>query len=193
MASISKFPVLYIGTHDSIDLGEDGPTHQPVEVLPQLRAMPNLLVVRPANVEEMVGAFHVFASNYDRSGGTQTYVDPKPLKRRPMFLMTSRGELGLPYKSNTGVQGQDGLQRGAYVIHDCYDHEDVKNGQNGNTNNGHLKPLPDIILIASGQDVALVMKTKELMLEWSANYMNGFKVPCTTSHLHLLWRVSLHI
>lgn len=64
MAAISKFPVFYIGTHDSIDLGEDGPTHQPVEVMPQLRAMPNLLVIRPADVNETVGAFEVMAEQY---------------------------------------------------------------------------------------------------------------------------------
>merc|ERR1719210_935550 len=79
MASISKFPVLYIGTHDSIDLGEDGPTHQPVEVLPQLRAMPNLLVIRPANIEEIVGAFQVFAQQYIGKQSISQYVDPKPL------------------------------------------------------------------------------------------------------------------
>jgi transketolase len=103
MASLSKFPILYIGTHDSIDLGEDGPTHQPVEVLPQLRAMPNLLVIRPGTAEEMVGAFQVFAQQYckEEEQGKQQYVDPKPLKRRPVFLMTSRGELGLPYQSNS--------------------------------------------------------------------------------------------
>lgn len=162
MASISKFPVLYIGTHDSIDLGEDGPTHQPVEVLPQLRAMPNLLVIRPANVEEMVGAFKVFAEQYDLSGTVQRYVDPKPLKRRPVFLMTSRGELGLPYRQNTSMPGEVGVQKGAYVIHDCFDAAP----ENGDAN-GRVKCLPDIVLIGSGQDVALVMKTKELLLEWS--------------------------
>jgi len=166
MAAISKFPVLYIGTHDSIDLGEDGPTHQPVEVLPQLRAMPNLLVIRPANVEEMVGAFQIFAEQYDLAGGVQRYVDPKPMKRRPVFLMTSRGELGLPYKSNTGMQGQDGVKKGAYVIHDCYDEPD-KMGEHSSSHST-TKPLPDIVLIGSGQDLALVMKTKELLLEWSA-------------------------
>jgi len=158
MASISKFPVLYIGTHDSIDLGEDGPTHQPVEILPQLRAMPNLLVIRPASVEEMVGAFHVFARQYDTDlKSVGRFVDPKPLKRRPVFLMTSRGELGLPYKSNTAIKGEDGVQKGAYVVHDCFD-EHATNGE---------KVLPDIVLIGSGQDLGLVMKTKALLLEWS--------------------------
>jgi len=159
MAAISKFPVLYIGTHDSIDLGEDGPTHQPVEVLPQLRAMPNLLVIRPANVDEVVGSFKVFAEQYTSAREIGTYIDPKPIVRRPIFLMTSRGELGLPYKSNTLVKGQDGVARGAYVIHDC-----VEKGT------GAALPwsqLPDIVLIGSGQDVGLIMETKALLLEWS--------------------------
>ncbi|CAE7487448.1 TKL1, partial [Symbiodinium natans] len=158
MASISKFPVLYIGTHDSIDLGEDGPTHQPVEVLPQLRAMPNFLVVRPADVEEVVGAFRVFAEQYTGHRDVEQYIDPKPLKRRPVFIMTSRGELGLPYKSNAPLKGRDGVLRGAYVVHDCHD-----------THTAQLttSQLPDIILIGSGQDVALVMETKALLLQWS--------------------------
>eukprot|EP00440_Ansanella_granifera_P033818 gb/GFBE01036691.1/.p1 GENE.gb/GFBE01036691.1/~~gb/GFBE01036691.1/.p1 ORF type:complete len:854 (+),score=201.88 gb/GFBE01036691.1/:1-2562(+) len=159
MAAISKFPVLYIGTHDSIDLGEDGPTHQPVEVLPQLRAMPNLLVIRPAHVDEVVGSFRIFAEQYMASRKIEQYIDPKPLKRRPVFIMTSRGELGLPYKGNTATRGQDGVARGAYVIHDCVD----------NPSGAPLatSQLPDIILIGSGQDVALVMETKALLLEWS--------------------------
>jgi len=159
MASISKFPVLYIGTHDSIDLGEDGPTHQPVEVLPQLRAMPNLLVIRPANVAEVVGAFQVFAEMYSAPRSIDQYVDPKPLKRRPVFIMTSRGELGLPYKRNTPVTGEDGVKKGAYVIHECFDQDQMVVGQ--------TPPLPDIVLIGSGQDVALVMKTKEILIRWS--------------------------
>jgi len=158
MASISKFPVLYIGTHDSIDLGEDGPTHQPVEVLPQLRAMPNLLVIRPACVEEVVGAFRVLAEQYTTPRSIGDYVDPKPLKRRPVFLMTSRGELGLPYKRNTVVKGVDGVARGAYVVHDCVDNL---------TSPPVTSQLPDIVLIGSGQDVSLAMKTKALLLEWS--------------------------
>jgi len=166
MASISKFPVLYIGTHDSIDVGEDGPTHQPVEVLPQLRAMPNLLVLRPGSVEEVVGAFEIYSEEFSgpRSQWSKRYVDPKPLKRRPVFIMTSRGELGLPYKCNTNIRGQDGIKKGAYVIHDCYD----DNGQ-AYLSPGSQKPhpLPDIVLIGSGQDLALVMKTKEILLQWS--------------------------
>jgi len=178
MASISKFPVLYIGTHDSIDLGEDGPTHQPVEVLPQLRAMPNLLVIRPANVEEIVGAFQVFAEQYTDKQAISQYIDPKPLVRRPVFIMTSRGELGLPYKGNTSMKGQEGVWRGAYVVHDCMDEYTVSlNGAgppvrlaSGSVPPEHCRTLPDIVLIGSGQDVALVMKAKEILLHWSKTF-----------------------
>jgi len=159
MASISKFPCLYIGTHDSIDLGEDGPTHQPVEVLPQLRAMPNMLVIRPANCAEVVGAFQVYAEQYKAPRPINQYVDPKTQRRRPVFIMTSRGELGLPYKRNTSMVGEEGVKLGAYVIHECYDDQNLT-----------YKPLPDIVLIASGQDVCLVMKTKELLLQWSRDF-----------------------
>lgn len=162
MASISKFPVLYIGTHDSIDLGEDGPTHQPVEVLPQLRAMPNLLVIRPANVGEVVGAFEIFSEQYSASRDINHYVDPKPLKRRPVFIMTSRGELGLAFRRNSAVQGREGVKRGAYVVHECFDEKAVSNGA--------APPLPDIVLIASGQDVNLVLQTKSLLLKWSQDF-----------------------
>jgi len=172
MASISKFPVLYIGTHDSIDVGEDGPTHQPVEVLPQLRAMPNLLVIRPANLEEIVGSFEVFGAQYAASRGIHQYVDPKPLVRRPVFLMTSRGELGLPYKGNTAITGQMGVQKGAYVLHECFDAPAVQQATNGISQEGttHVKPLPDIVLIASGQDVALIMRAKEILLQLSRKF-----------------------
>mmetsp|Transcript_39704 Transcript_39704/g.84878 ORF Transcript_39704/g.84878 Transcript_39704/m.84878 type:complete len:863 (+) Transcript_39704:90-2678(+) len=173
MASISKFPILYIGTHDSIDVGEDGPTHQPVEVLPQLRAMPNLLVIRPANVEECVGAFQVFAAQYTEKQSISSYVDPKPLVRRPIFVMTSRGELGLPYKGNTSIKGQDGLWKGAYVLHDCAD-EITSPGKGNRTGTSHLV-LPDIVLIGSGQDVALVMKAKEILLKWSQTFNERLK------------------
>jgi transketolase len=63
--------------------------------------------------------------------------------------------------------GFAGAQKGAYVVHECYDEK-----VNGNAN-GHPKPLPDIVLIGSGQDLALVMKTKELLLEWSAKMNEG--------------------
>ena len=57
LSALSKFGVVYIMTHDSIGLGEDGPTHQPVEMLESLRATPNLLTLRPADGNEVVGCY----------------------------------------------------------------------------------------------------------------------------------------
>ncbi len=57
LAALSKLPVVYIFTHDSVGVGEDGPTHEPVETVAALRAIPGLDVIRPADPEETAGAF----------------------------------------------------------------------------------------------------------------------------------------
>jgi transketolase len=59
VSALSKFGVIYVMTHDSIGLGEDGPTHQPIEMLDCLRSIPNLLTLRPADGHETVGAYEV--------------------------------------------------------------------------------------------------------------------------------------
>jgi transketolase len=59
LSALSRFGIIYVFTHDSIGLGEDGPTHQPVETLESLRAIPNLYVYRPADLNEMSGAYKV--------------------------------------------------------------------------------------------------------------------------------------
>ena len=65
LAAIMRLPVIYIGTHDSIGLGEDGPTHQPIEHLAMLRAIPNLDVIRPADATETVEAWRAAMSRTD--------------------------------------------------------------------------------------------------------------------------------
>ena len=59
LAALSEYPVIYVFTHDSIGLGEDGPTHQPIEQLAAVRAIPNLVVIRPADANESVAAWRV--------------------------------------------------------------------------------------------------------------------------------------
>ena len=66
VAALSKLPVTYVWTHDSIGLGEDGPTHQPIEHLAALRAMPGLDVVRPADANETVAAWQTILGHTDR-------------------------------------------------------------------------------------------------------------------------------
>ncbi len=103
LAAIMGLPVFYIFTHDSIGLGEDGPTHQPVEHLAALRAIPNLLVIRPADANEVAAAYKVLL----------------PLADRPAALVLSRQNL--PTLDRTKYAPADGLLRGGYVLADAPD------------------------------------------------------------------------
>jgi transketolase len=100
IAALNGQPVIYIWTHDSIGLGEDGPTHQPVEHLMSLRAMPNLAVVRPGDANETSEAWR-FAMN--RTDG-------------PTALILSRQNLPVVDRKTHGAAA--GLMRGAYVLAD---------------------------------------------------------------------------
>lgn len=97
VAALNGQSVIYCWTHDSIGLGEDGPTHQPVEHLMSLRVMPNLSVVRPADANETAAAWRYAVTRKDG----------------PTALVLSRQ--GLPVHSEPG----DNLSRGAYVLSDC--------------------------------------------------------------------------
>jgi transketolase len=103
IAALNKQPIIYVWTHDSIGLGEDGPTHQPVEHLMALRAMPNLWVVRPGDANETVEAWRLAIAR--RSG--------------PTALVLSRQNL--PVLDRSAVAGADGVHRGAYVLADGQD------------------------------------------------------------------------
>ncbi len=101
LAALMKQKVIYVFTHDSIGLGEDGPTHQPIEQMASLRAIPNLTVIRPADANETVEAWK-FALNH--KGG-------------PVALILTRQKLAVidPNK----YAPASGLQKGAYIIKDC--------------------------------------------------------------------------
>ncbi len=101
LAAIMRLPVIYIGTHDSIGLGEDGPTHQPVEHLAMLRSIPNLVTLRPADAAETIEAWKVAMERRDG----------------PTMLVLTRQKLPLLERSPIG--GADGLRRGAYVLLDA--------------------------------------------------------------------------
>jgi transketolase len=101
LSALMGLPVIYIGTHDSIGLGEDGPTHQPVEQLAMLRATPNLVVIRPADATETVEAWKVAVR---RTSG-------------PTVLALSRQKL--PVLDRTRLAPAAGVGRGGYVLLDC--------------------------------------------------------------------------
>jgi transketolase len=100
LAAIMRLPVIYIGTHDSIGLGEDGPTHQPVEHLAMLRAIPNLVTLRPADARETIEAWRVAMER--REG--------------PTMLVLSRQKL--PVLDGMSARVAQGVRRGAYVLLD---------------------------------------------------------------------------
>jgi transketolase len=128
LSALSKLQVVWAWTHDSVGLGEDGPTHQPVEHYAALRAIPNFWFMRPADATETVGAWKVAL---EREGG-------------PVGLALTRQKLPtLEYTQ------RDGVARGAYVL---WESEEA---------NG----LPDVILIASGSEVAVTFDAAQQLDE----------------------------
>ena len=125
LAALMGLHVIHVFTHDSIGLGEDGPTHQPVEHLASLRAMPNLVLIRPADANEAAVAWRVAV---ETRGG-------------PVVLVLTRQDV--PTLDRTRYASADGLRQGAYVL------ADAKDGK------------PELILIASGSEVSLVVKAAE--------------------------------
>ena len=103
LAALAGLHVVHVFTHDSIALGEDGPTHQPVEHLASLRAIPGLTVIRPADANETAIAWQVAIETRDR----------------PVLLALSRQDV--PTLDRARYAGADGLRRGAYVLSDAGD------------------------------------------------------------------------
>ncbi|MGW1074897.1 transketolase [Streptomyces sp. NPDC002537] len=101
LSALMEIPTIHIFTHDSIGVGEDGPTHQPVEQLAGLRAMPGLLVFRPADATEVVETWRVVAR----------------LRHEPAALVLSRQKL--PTLDRSRLASADGVARGAYVLADA--------------------------------------------------------------------------
>jgi len=100
VSALSHLPVLYVFTHDSIAVGEDGPTHQPIEHLASLRAMPNLVVIRPADANEVRAAY---AAWFARTDG-------------PTALILTRQKL--PVLKETERRAWEGVSRGGYILYE---------------------------------------------------------------------------
>ena len=97
LSALSHHKVLYIATHDSIDLGEDGPTHQPIEILSLLRGTPNMQTIRPADVNETAGAYIVHLKN-----------------KSPTTILLSRGNVLSPLPGSSSNL----VAHGAYILQD---------------------------------------------------------------------------
>jgi transketolase len=128
LSAIMELPVLYIFTHDSFGVGEDGPTHQPIEQIAQLRATPGLITMRPGDANEVAEAWRVLL----------------PLKEQPACLILSRQNL--PTIDRSKYASAKGVAKGGYVL------ADPKDGK-----------APDVILIATGSEVALAVGAYETL------------------------------
>jgi transketolase len=140
LASIMQLPVTYVWTHDSIGLGEDGPTHQPIEHLAALRAIPGLDVVRPADANETAACWQAILEHNDRPAGlalTRQNVPTFP-----------RGEEGF---NDTGD-----VAKGGYVLIDAPSLE---------AGDGQDTSWPDVILIGTGSEVQLAVEARTLLAE----------------------------
>ncbi len=134
LAGLMGQPVVYVYSHDSIGLGEDGPTHQPVEQLGSLRMIPNLMDLRPADSAETEMAWRVAV---ERNDG-------------PAFLALSRQKVALLERSDREaapgrLASAEGLRRGGYVLREA------------------AGSAPELILIASGTEVGLALEAAEAL------------------------------
>jgi transketolase len=101
LAAITEIPTIYVLTHDSIGLGEDGPTHQPIEQLASLRAMPHMIVMRPGDANEVVEAWKAVM----------------PMKHNPVAMVLSRQ--ALPTVDRTKYAAASGVAKGGYILGDA--------------------------------------------------------------------------
>jgi transketolase len=123
LSALMGLPVLYIFTHDSIGVGEDGPTHQPVEHLAALRSIPNLVDFRPADYRETAAGWYAALKN----------------RQGPTALILTRQEV--PQLPGTGFEAL----KGAYILAEA------------------AKEEPDVILMASGSEVQLILQAQPLL------------------------------
>ena len=126
IAALMDIDPIYVWTHDSIGLGEDGPTHQPVEHLAALRAIPNLSVVRPGDANETVYAWRSVIERSSSSG--------------PVGLCLTRQDI--PVLEGTSAEG---VAKGGYVLAEA------------------SKPLPDVVIIATGSELQLAVAARETL------------------------------
>jgi len=160
LAAISHLPTIFVFTHDSIGLGEDGPTHQPVEHLMSLRAMPKVNVFRPADTRETVEAWE---AAIERTDG-------------PSVLVLSRQGLAPIDRSPGGLGKEEGALRGGYVVQECEGTPDVTLIGTGSEVSLALEAAR--MLESEGKTVRVVsLPCWEVFLEQDPNYQQAVLGP----------------
>jgi transketolase len=143
LAALMQLPATYVWTHDSIGLGEDGTTHQPVEHLAALRAIPGLDVVRPADANETAVCWKTILEHGDRPAG----------------LVLTRQKLPILDRRDNALAPAEGAARGAYVLA-----EGAQSTDGGSTEGESTATTePDVILIATGSEVHIALQARDLL------------------------------
>jgi transketolase len=150
LAALSEVQVIYVFTHDSIGLGEDGPTHQPIEHLAALRAIPHLFVIRPADPAEVAEAWRIAILR----------------RNAPTALALTRQKVGLI--DRTQFAKAEGTRRGGYVLAEAGEVQSPKSKVQG----------PQLILIATGSEVSLALEARE-KLQSEGVATRVVSMPCT--------------
>ena len=145
LAGLSEVQVIYVFTHDSIGLGEDGPTHQPIEHLAALRAIPHLFVVRPADVHEVREAWRLAILR----------------RHAPTALALTRQKV--PLIDRKAYATAEGLRRGGYVLAEAVSTGSGPGSPSGQPawGGGSDRVAAQLVLIATGSEVSLALEARE--------------------------------
>lgn len=150
LAALSEVQVVFVFTHDSIGLGEDGPTHEPIEQLAGLRAIPHLFVIRPADPHETREAWRIAIQR----------------RKAPTALVLTRQKV--PVIDQSRYNSAAGAQRGAYIL------AEAEGGDAGATNKN---ATPALILISTGSEVSLALEAREA-LQKEGTPTRVVSIPC---------------
>ncbi len=148
LAALSEVQVVYVFTHDSIGLGEDGPTHQPIEHVAALRAVPHLHVIRPADVHEVREAWRAAILR----------------RHAPTALILTRQKVPLIDRKEGAHASAEGLRRGAYVLAEAQDKESATT-------------TPRLVILATGSEVHLALEAREA-LQQAGTPTRVVSMPC---------------
>ncbi|GAA5053647.1 transketolase [Nocardia callitridis] len=154
LASLMRVPAIYVWTHDSIGLGEDGPTHQPIEHLAALRAIPGLNVVRPGDANETVYAWRTILERDSSEHSSHFSVSEPPHQDGPSALALTRQDL--PVQEGTSYEG---VRKGGYIL------AEASSG------------APQLILIATGSELQLAVAAR-ITLEEQGIATRVVSMPC---------------
>jgi transketolase len=159
LACLSEVQVIYVFTHDSVGLGEDGPTHQPIEHLAALRAIPHLFVIRPADSHEVREAWRLAILR----------------RHAPTALALTRQKV--PLIDRKALASAEGLRRGGYILAEA--ESAGERGTSPTVREGSAtQASPKLILIATGSEISLALEARE-QLQHDGVPTRVVSMPCT--------------